>query len=144
MNQLKLSIALFSLSTSFYSCSNENVIEESPETKKDSVVTEIAAPLNISEDVEATKFKELIESGQGLLLDVRTPEEFSEGNIIGSVNLNFNGADFETSLDSLDKTIPVYVYCQAGGRSGKAKDLMLEKGFTEVYNLIGGFGSWPY
>ena len=78
------------------------------------------------------------------MLDVRTPEEFSEGNISGAINMNFNAPEFETSLDSLDKTKPVYVYCQAGGRSGKAKDLLLEKGFKEVYNLIGGFGSWPY
>lgn len=102
------------------------------------------ASSQISEDVEAEKFKTLIESGSGLLLDVRTPGEFGGGHINGAINLDFNSGQFESSIDTLDKTKPVYVYCQGGGRSGQAKNILTERGFNEVYNLIGGYGNWPY
>jgi rhodanese-related sulfurtransferase len=130
------------------SCSGNSDADSTTANNTDttSINTEevINEPAQISEDVDAAKFKSLIESGNGLLIDVRTPEEYSEGHIAGSVNIDFKGSDFDAALDTLDKSVPIYVYCQAGGRSGQTKDKMLEKGFAEVYNLVGGFGEWPY
>jgi len=144
MNFTSRIIIVCSLNIITISCGNNEGTILVNETENDSIVTEIVTPTNISEDVDAAKFKELIESGKGLLMDVRTHEEFAKGNIQGAVNIDFNGEKFNQSIDSLDKENPVYVYCQAGGRSGKTKDILLEKGFKEVYNLTGGFGSWPY
>jgi len=144
MNFTTRIITICSLLIATISCGNNAKDHEVAETENDSITTVIVEPTNISEDIDAAKFKELIESGKGFLLDVRTAEEFAEGNIQGAVNIDFNGEHFNQSIDSLDKESPVYVYCQGGGRSGKTKDLMLEKGFKEVYNLVGGFGSWPY
>lgn len=112
---------------------------DTPQTSEPAITQQL-----VSEDVDAARFQELIGQGNGLLIDVRTPGEFSAGHIEGAINLDFNGGEFEASLDTLNKQTPVYVYCQSGGRSGKAKNMMNEKGFTEVYNLIGGYGSWPY
>ncbi len=56
--------------------------------------------------------------------------------------MNFFEKDFNAQLEKLDKTKPVYVYCKAGGRSGKATKQMKKMGFTTVYNLIGGIGAW--
>jgi len=81
---------------------------------------------------------------KGLLLDVRTAEEFNEGHIEGAVNIDFYGDTFENSLDSLDPQTTVLVYCQAGGRSGQAMEMLNNKGFSEVYNLVGGYGNWPF
>lgn len=94
-----------------------------------------------AKDVNVKEFAELIQ-GDGIILDVRTPEEHAEGAIPGAVNLDFQGADFAQQLEGLDKAKPVYVYCAKGGRSSKAMAMMQEKGFSAVYNLDGGYTAW--
>ena len=95
----------------------------------------------IVKDVHVIEFAELVNKGEGQLLDVRTPEEWSEGIIKGALKINFFEANFSEQLNNLDKTKPVYVYCKSGGRSGKASNQLRNKGFT-VYNLIGGISAW--
>jgi len=96
----------------------------------------------IAKDVSVKEFSKLISAGKGTLLDVRTPGEIAKGSIKGSTNLDFFDDNFESKLDQLDKTKPVYVYCAAGGRSSDAMDMMKKKGFVEVYNLLGGYNAW--
>ncbi len=96
----------------------------------------------IYEDLSAEIFK--ANYPKGLLLDVRTPEEYSEGHIEGALNLDIYDKQFSIELDKLDKTKPVYVYCKSGGRSSNASEIMKEKGFKEVYNLVGGYSGYPY
>ncbi|MFM7078311.1 MAG: rhodanese-like domain-containing protein [Bacteroidota bacterium] len=106
-------------------------------------ITHFATAQNkIAKDVSVKEFAKLVESGKGIVLDVRTPGEVSKGSIKGSVNLDFFDDNFESKLDQLDKKKPVYVYCAAGGRSGDAMEMMKKKGFVEVYNLQGGYNAW--
>ncbi|MEJ0054609.1 MAG: rhodanese-like domain-containing protein [Bacteroidota bacterium] len=77
-----------------------------------------------------------------ILLDVRTPEEMQSGYITGARNINFNAEGFANSIDSLDRSKTYFVYCAAGKRSGKALDLMKEKGFQKVTSLDGGMNAW--
>lgn len=77
-----------------------------------------------------------------VVLDVRTPEEFAEGRIAESVNIDFYAADFATRLDQLDKDTPYFVYCRSGNRSASTIDTMRDLGFTAVYELDGGILSW--
>lgn len=95
-------------------------------------------------DVNADAFKDLLSKEEGMLIDVRTPEEFGAGHIDGAINIDFRSATFSENIDTLDKSVPVFVYCQAGGRSGQARDMMAEQGFTTIYNLLGGYGSWNH
>ena len=97
---------------------------------------------SVAKDVTVEEFNKLVDSGKGLLLDVRTPDEFNEGHIREAVNMDFYDKDFAQQVEKLDKMKPVYVYCRSGGRSGKTKGLLHEKGFTEVFNLEGGILSW--
>lgn len=78
-----------------------------------------------------------------ILLDVRTPAEIAQGKIENAQELDFYGSNFDAELDKLDKTRPVMVYCKSGGRSGKAAAKLRAKGFTEVYDLKGGYSAWP-
>jgi rhodanese-related sulfurtransferase len=85
----------------------------------------------------------LAEPPTGLVtLDVRTPEEFNEVRIAGASNLDFYAADFADRLDSLDKSLPYFVYCRSGNRSGQTLDMMRDLGFEQVYNLDGGIVAW--
>ncbi len=96
---------------------------------------------NLKEDVSVNRFAQLINSGKGQVLDVRTPEEWQEGIIEGAIKSNFYAEDFSSQLKNLDPNKPVYVYCKSGGRSGKAANQLKEMGFT-VYNLEGGITAW--
>ncbi|WP_291118885.1 rhodanese-like domain-containing protein [Flavobacterium sp. UBA6135] len=87
-------------------------------------------------------FKTAISKGEVQLVDVRTSEEFSEGAIAHALNINVNGADFETEIQKLDKTQPVYIYCRSGARSQTAAKKMVDFGFTEVIDLEGGYLNW--
>lgn len=77
------------------------------------------------------------------LIDIRTPEELAEtGYIPGAVNIDFYEDDFRSKLGELDKDQPVMLYCRSGNRSGQASDMLLDLGFTEIYDLAGGIVGW--
>ena len=76
----------------------------------------------------------------GELLDVRTAAEFEAGYIANAINFDFLSGEFEENIPNLDKTKTYYLYCRSGVRSGKSAQLLLDNGFTNVYN-IGGFDS---
>lgn len=93
-------------------------------------------------NVNAEAFKDKLVEEQGVLVDVRTAEEYAAGHIEGAINIDFNSASFSDDIDTLNKSTPVFVYCQAGGRSGKARDMMIDQGFETIYNLEDGYSSW--
>lgn len=79
-----------------------------------------------------------------VLIDVRTPGEIAQGYIPqADTFIDFNSANFSSALDSLDKNYTYVMYCRSGGRSGKASQMMVNKGFQTVYNLVGGILSYP-
>lgn len=93
--------------------------------------------------LSAKEFAEKIkEDATSLILDVRTPEEFSKGHLENAQNIDINGADFSGGIAKLDKTTPVFVYCLSGGRSASAAAQMRSEGFTKVYELEGGIMKW--
>jgi phage shock protein E len=96
----------------------------------------------IAKDIDVKEFALKAKSGEYFLLDVRTPEEYAEAHLGGSTLMNIYDNNFEQQLETLDKNVPVLVYCRSGGRSGKAMQMMREKGFSEVYNLEGGITTW--
>tara|TARA_B110000046_G_scaffold97901_1_gene105550 strand:+ start:22514 stop:22816 length:303 start_codon:yes stop_codon:yes gene_type:complete len=76
-----------------------------------------------------------------ILIDVRTPEEESEGLISNSINMNIMEQSFPAKVMNLDKTKNYYVYCRSGGRSSSACHFMDKQGLT-AYNLLGGIQAW--
>ncbi|HWP90893.1 MAG TPA: rhodanese-like domain-containing protein [Thermodesulfobacteriota bacterium] len=77
-----------------------------------------------------------------VILDVRTPEEFSEGHIENAVNLDFYSDNFKEDLEKLDKNKTYITHCRSGSRSAKTLNLMKELGFKEAYNITGGIVQW--
>lgn len=98
---------------------------------------------NADGKVTITQFKTSLNAiSAPQLIDVRTPEEFSRGSLNGAVNMNFRSDNLEAQLNTLDKTKPVFIFCQSGGRSGKCYKKMKDMGFSEVYDMEGGYGAW--
>ncbi len=98
----------------------------------------------INKVVSPQEFKNLLKLENRQLIDVRTSEEYSAGKIDNATNIDYYASDFKTKMSKLDKSKPVLVYCAAGGRSGKTAEMLREMGFQEVYDLKGGYGSWPF
>ena len=108
---------------------------EKPDVKKDEVGIR---------EMSVTQLQSLLDSGADVtLIDVRTPEEIADGKIAdGALEFDYEGKDFEQHFDGLDQSKEYVIYCAAGGRSGKTVQKMQEMGFTNVYNLKGGYDEW--
>ncbi len=76
------------------------------------------------------------------LLDVRTPEEYSQGHIENAVNVNWFDEGFDKQVEKIDKDKTIYVYCKVGGRSAKAQQKLLSMGYKDVVNLEGGYDAY--
>ena len=93
-------------------------------------------------DMDVDTFAKYIANGDVQLVDVRTPEEYSEGHIEGARNINLFDDDFiEKAQAELDSSRPVAVYCRSGKRSAEAAQKLSGKGF-KVANLKGGILAW--
>jgi len=84
---------------------------------------------------------ELDKHADVLLLDVRTPEEYRQGHIPGSINLPLDRLQSGLSNVLPDKQARVFVYCLSGSRSQSACSYMSRVGYEQVTN-IGGIMSW--
>ncbi|WP_430613222.1 rhodanese-like domain-containing protein [Flavobacterium sp. JP2137] len=92
--------------------------------------------------LEPSAFEKQITAEKGQLIDVRTAAEFDQDHISGAENIDVLQGDFDANIAKLDKDKPVYVYCKSGGRSAKAIDKLKAQGFTNLYELQGGFTAW--
>ena len=83
--------------------------------------------------------RQLVAKG-AILLDVRSPGEFSGGHIEGAISIPVQ--ELSGRVDELgDKMGQIVVYCQSGNRSAMAKRLLESNGFANVHDL-GGIGQW--
>lgn len=77
-----------------------------------------------------------------VVLDVRTTEEFASGHVPGAINISHD--ELASRLVELEGGTdrPVVVYCERGGRAGKAAMILLESGFSDVRHLTGDMSEW--
>lgn len=93
-------------------------------------------------DLYAADFeKELKNTPDAVILDVRTKGEFQSGKIPGAINLDLMSPDFQSRIAALDKNKTYFVYCRSGNRSGSACNVMAAKGLR-AYNLADGIIGW--
>jgi rhodanese-related sulfurtransferase len=122
---------LLILSISFTSCGQKTKSETNAVETSENVIVSLISP----EDLNA-------KLGDIQLIDVRTPEEFAQGHLKNSVNINFYDSAFMDDMEKLDKSKVLYIYCRSGSRSGKASKQLGKMGFTKVYDLQGGINNW--
>jgi phage shock protein E len=78
-----------------------------------------------------------------VLVDVRTPQEYAELHIPGSILIPLDTLKTEAEKKLMDKKAIIYLYCRSGNRSASAAKTLVELGYSKVYN-IGGISSWPF
>jgi rhodanese-related sulfurtransferase len=74
------------------------------------------------------------------LIDVREPNEFEAGHILGARNIPLSQMKMRMKEIRPDK--PVYLYCQSGMRSSRAAQTLHRKGYRDLSQLKGGFKRW--
>lgn len=75
----------------------------------------------------------------GILLDVRTREEYAEGHIESSINIPLQAIGNVTQHIQ-NKSVPIYTYCLSGARSRQASASLKAMGYTKVINIGGIHG----
>ena len=90
-----------------------------------------------SGDITINELNNKVAQG-AILLDVRSNQEYKEGHIQGAINI----PDYELR-NRVQREIPkknqlIVIYCQYGGRSRNAYNMMKKMGYTNIYNLSGG------
>jgi len=78
---------------------------------------------------------ELVTKG-AVIVDVRTEREFKSGHITGAINIPLD--QLPQKMSRLKKDKPIITCCASGMRSATAKKILMNNGFTDVYNV----GSW--
>jgi phage shock protein E len=86
---------------------------------------------NIFSNADTTQMKDIISKG-AFLVDVRTPAEFAEGNVKGSVNIPLD--QVQNQLAKFKGKENIVVFCRSGNRSSQAKSILEQNGFTNVTN----------
>ena len=92
-------------------------------------------------NIAVEKAKQYIDyRNNAILLDVRTPSEYEKVHIDGS--LLFPLVNLENFIGELNKEDLIIIHWKAGGRSLKASEILVKKGFTNIHNMIGGIDAW--
>lgn len=93
--------------------------------------------------ITAEEAKEIMDTEEVKIIDVRTPEEYEEEHIEGAILI----PDYELKnlSDSKlpDKDEKILVYCRSGSRSKAATNVLIDMGYTNVKDF-GGIMNWPY
>lgn len=94
------------------------------------------APATSVHPEEREQIQESLASGKALFVDVRTPAEYAQNGLPGSVNiplheLTFRISEFGNPEDS------ILLYCRTGNRSSQAQRILEQYGFQEVQDLGG-------
>ena len=80
---------------------------------------------------------ELIEAGDHIVIDVRTPAEYDAAHIVGAINIDVEAPDFGARITELDPEEPYLLYCRTGRRSDLAAQQMAAAGFSDITDAAG-------
>jgi len=134
----------------FVACTEEEFDQNNPATTESAETETLDA--EAPPYVETPAFQQIdaraamqmiIEHPDAIILDVRTEEEFAEGHIPDAVLI----PDYELSARAADelpnKDALILIYCRSGRRSVDASHILVNQGYTQVYEF-GGIQSWPF
>lgn len=100
------------------------------------------AQTNDFKSLSVEEYAKAIEDSMVVRLDVRTPEEYAEGHIEKSLNIDVLNSNFETkALATLPKDKIIAVNCRSGKRSKNAARILVKNGY-KVIELDSGYNGW--
>ena len=90
-------------------------------------------------NLDPARVRQLHESGDAQLVDVRRPEEVEAGHIADSVHIEMTEVGART--DEIDRDRPVIFYCRVGSRSAFVTEAFRNAGY-DAHNMEGGLQAW--
>lgn len=93
--------------------------------------------------IKPSEAKAIIDEGNAIVVDVREPEEMSEGYIDGSVLVPLTNFESNAREKLKDKNALYLLYCRSGRRSALAAKKLLTMGYINVLDF-GGIIDWPF
>ena len=101
-------------------------------------------PENTYRQITQEEAKEMMDTQEVIILDVREQDEYDAGYIPGAVLLPVGTINEETAASAIpEKDTVVLVYCRSGNRSKTASQALADLGYTQIYEF-GGIQDWPY
>lgn len=99
---------------------------------------------NSYQQITQEEAKEMMDTQEVIVLDVREQNEYDSGHIPDAVLLPVGTIDEDTAAAVIpEKDSTVLVYCRSGNRSKTASSTLAELGYTNIYEF-GGINTWPY
>ena len=96
------------------------------------------------QQISQEEAKEMMDTQDVIILDVREQDEYDSGHIPGAILLPVGTIDEETAAEVIpEKDSTVLVYCRSGNRSQTASSALAELDYTNIYEF-GGINTWPY
>lgn len=77
-----------------------------------------------------------------VLVDVREDNEWDKGRIPGAIHVGRGVLEVNIESRVPQKSTPIVVYCQGGGRSAVAADVLAKMGYSNVFSLAGGLAAY--
>jgi rhodanese-related sulfurtransferase len=93
----------------------------------------------VTEDYAPQQVAALIAAGGVQLVDVRAAHEHEAGHIAGSRWIELT--DLPAQAATIDRGVPLILYCYSGARSAMAAEALLQAGF-DAHNMTGGMLEW--
>lgn len=94
----------------------------------------------IKHSINGTEAQQLLSNSDAILLDVRTKAEYEDEHILNAINIPLGLID-RAYKEIPNQDTPIIVYCQSGNRSKEAQNMLIQMGYTEVYDL-GSINNW--
>ncbi|HCY84873.1 MAG TPA: hypothetical protein DHV36_07030 [Desulfobacteraceae bacterium] len=92
--------------------------------------------------VSATEAAAIIKAQNPLVLDVRTPREYAVGHLPDVTLIPVQELQRRIGELATHKDAPVLIYCASGNRSTVASKILIDQGFSRIYNLEKGIKGW--
>jgi len=94
-------------------------------------------------DIPPTELMQRINANRaGLILDVRSAEEYAEGHVPGAINIPYDQLSSRLAEISSHKNKEVVLYCRSGKRAGIAANILQSAGFSKLLHLDGDMNGW--
>lgn len=142
---LYLTVAILLFSVGCTSSTKDQADKESTasqETTIENPSEEEAQPIAEYRKITPEEAKDMMDEAS-LIIDVRTQEEYDQGYIEGALLVPLDTLESGDFSKLPEKDQVLLVYCRSGNRSRTASKLLVEAGYTQVYDF-GGIKSWPY
>jgi phage shock protein E len=119
-------------------CSSADSTPAAPTATSAEGAAAIAKPAS-PQRVDVPTWVSAAEGAGTVIIDVRTPEEFAAGHVVGALNIPVELPGFAEAISQLDPEATYAVYCRTGSRSAFATAEMAGLGYLHIFDLNGGF-----